>query len=298
MITPPYLKPGDKVALVATSRKISEAELAFAIKTLAGWGLKPIAGKYLYAGYNQWAGTDEQRTTDLQWALDDESIKAVFFARGGNGIIRVIDRLSFKKLHSSPKWLVGYSDVTILHAHLRKFCNMASLHAPMLTAYAKNTEATESIRACLFGEKIKYDFAAHQLNRIGEALGILTGGNISLLHTLSGTPEDIDTKGKILFLEDLDENLHHLDRMMIHLKRSGKLADLAGLVVGGLNAMKDDETPFGMTPEEIVFDAVKEYKYPVCFDFPAGHIDRNLALYFGKEAKLTIGRNACSLAYL
>ncbi|HXB40943.1 MAG TPA: LD-carboxypeptidase [Bacteroidia bacterium] len=297
MNIPPYLKSGDKVAIVASSRKVSETELAFALKTLVNWGLQPVAGKHLYAAYNQWAGTDQQRADDLQWAIDDESIKAIFFARGGNGIIRIIDKIDFTKLNSNLKWFVGYSDVTILHAHLHKFCKTASLHANMLTAYSKNAEATESIRKCLFGEKIKYDFTPDKLNREGKTAGVLIGGNISLLHTLSATPEDLDTKGKILFIEDLDENLHHLDRMIHHLKRTGKLAHLAGLVVGGLNDMKDDEIPFGITPEEIIMNVVKEYNYPVCFNFPAGHIERNLALYLGKEIKLDIVPNKCLLEY-
>ncbi len=297
MIIPPFLKPGDKVAVIACSRKVSGTELAVGLETLVKWGLQPVKGRNLFAVDRQWAGTDEQRAEDLQWAIDDQNIKAVFFARGGNGIIRIIDKVDFSKLKTSPKWVVGYSDVTIIHSHLHKLLNMASLHAVMLAAYPKNGEAVESIRASLFGEKIQYEFAVNKLNRPGKASGFLTGGNISLLHTLSATPEDIDTKGKILFIEDLDENLHHLDRMMIHLKRSGKLVGLAGLVVGGLNDMKDDAIPFGLSPEEIVYDAVKEYKYPVCFDFPAGHIDRNLGLIFGKEVILDVNLNKCSLLF-
>jgi muramoyltetrapeptide carboxypeptidase len=298
MNIPPFLKAGDKVAIVASSRKVTPQELAFSLETLVKWGLQPVESKHLYATHNQWAGTDEQRAKDLQQAINDDTIKAVFFARGGNGIIRLIDDVDLSKLKTQPKWLVGYSDVTILHTHLQKICNSASLHAVMLSSYAKNAEATESVRKCLFGEKIKYDFAAEKLNRKGEAIGILVGGNISLLNTLMGTPEEIDTKGKILFIEDVGENLHHLDRMMIHLKRSGKLSNLGGLIVGGLNDMKDDPIPFGMSPEEIVFDAVKDYKFPVCFNFPAGHIDKNLALYLGKEVKLNVNSNNCVLEYI
>jgi muramoyltetrapeptide carboxypeptidase len=298
MNTPSFLKPGDQVAIVASSRKVTKLELAFALETLTKWGLQPVEGKHLYAVEKQWAGTDDQRAEDLQWAVNDDSIKAIFFARGGNGIIRLIDDVDLSKLKANPKWLVGYSDVTILHAHLQKVCNCASLHAVMLAAYPKNAEAVDSIRKCLFGEKIKYDFTFEKLNRAGNAEGVLVGGNISLLHTLSGTPEDVDTKGKILFIEDLDENLHHLDRMMIHLKRSGKLSGLAGLIVGGLNDMKDDVIPFGLSPEEIVLDAVKDYKYPVCFGFPSGHIDRNLALYLGKDVKLNVNPNGSCVEFL
>lgn len=297
MIIPPYLKPGDRVAIIASSRKVTEPELTHAVSTLGQWGLEPVKGHYLFDEHNQWAGHDDLRAEDLQWAINDESIKAVFFARGGNGIIRIIDKVDFSKIKTFPKWFVGYSDVTIVHAHLNKFCNCASLHAPMLTVYAKNAESTESIRKCLFGEKVEYAFDANKLNRAGAAHGQLVGGNLSLLHTLSGTKEEIQTEGKILFIEDVDENLHHLDRIMIHFKRSGKLANLAGLLVGGLTEMKYDPIPFGMSPEEIVWDAVKGYDYPVAFGFPAGHMDRNLALYLGKEAKLTISASKCSLEY-
>lgn len=296
MVTPPYLKAGDKVALVASSRKVNKAGLAFAIETLTKWGLQPVEGKHLFAAHSQWAGTDEQRAEDLQWALDDNSIKAIFFARGGNGIIRIIDKLNFDRLRSDPKWLVGYSDVTLLHAEAHR-SGIASLHAHMLTVYGEDPESTESVRKCLFGEKVSYTSGYHTFNRGGSAKGQLVGGNISLLHTLSATAQDLDTVGKILFIEDIDENLHHLDRMMIHFKRTGKLANLAGLVVGGLNDMRDDPIPFGMSPEEIVFDAVKEYKYPVCFGFPAGHMDRNLALYLGKEAILEITATESTLTY-
>jgi muramoyltetrapeptide carboxypeptidase len=297
MIIPPYLKPGDGVAVIASSRMVAAPELELALATLQKWGLRPVEGKHLYSTYKRWAGTDEQRAADLQWALDDNSIKAVFFARGGNGIIRILDRIDFSGLSANPKWLIGYSDVTFLHAHLHKVCKMASLHATMLTVYYKSQEAVESIRKCLFGEKIRYTCEGHELNRPGHAIGVLTGGNISLLHTLSGTKEEIETEGKILLIEDLDENLHHLDRMLIHLKRAGKLQRLAGLLVGGLNDMKDDPVPFGMSPEEIVLDAVKEYDYPVAFGFPAGHIDRNLALYLGCEAKLRADGKSSSLEF-
>src|ERR1700758_658361 len=163
MITPPFLKPGDKVAIVASSRKVTHGEIAFALETLVRWGLQPVEGKNLYAAYNQWAGTDEQRTADLQQAINDDTIKAIFFARGGNGIVRIIDKLDFSKFKTNPKWLVGYSDVTILHSHLQKIYDVVSLHAAMLTTYSKNTETVESIRKCLFGEKIKYDFFNEKL---------------------------------------------------------------------------------------------------------------------------------------
>jgi len=297
MISPPYLRPGDKVALVATARKISAEELAFALKTLTEWGLEPVLAKNIYAAENQFAGSDGQRAEDLQWAINDESIKAIFIARGGYGTVRVVDKVNFNEFKPHPKWVVGYSDVTVLHSHFHKYFYTETLHATMPINFHKNEEATESLKKCLFGEKVKYEVKAEKLNRSGETKAVLIGGNLSLLYALAGTTDDIDTSGKILFIEDLDEYLYHIDRMMLNLKRSGKLKNLAGLVVGGFTEMKDNTIPFGKTAEEIIFDAVKEYNFPVCFGFPAGHVDKNLALYLGREVKLNVNSNNCILEF-
>ncbi len=297
MITPPFLKPGDKVAIVATARKVSAQEMAYALETLAKWGLQPILGKNIYAVENQFAGSDDQRAEDLQWAINDESIKAVFIARGGYGTIRIMDDVECSKLKASPKWVVGFSDVTVLHSHIHKFCEVATIHATMPFSFDKNAEAVETLRKCLFGEKIKYEFPSEKLNRLGESKSLIVGGNLSLLYALAATPEDLNTDGKILFLEDLDEYLYHIDRMMLNLKRSGKLSKLAGLIIGGFTEMKDNAIPFGKTAQEIILDLVKEYPYPVCFGFPAGHVERNLALYLGKEVKLNVNSNNCTLEY-
>lgn len=297
MISPPFLKPGHKVAIVATARKVSAQELAFALETLGKWGLKPVLGKNIYAAHNQFAGSDEQRAADLQEAINDDDIKAIFIARGGYGTLRIMDDVDCNRLKSHPKWLVGFSDVTVLHSHIHKFQQVASLHAVMPFSFDKNAEAVESLRKCLFGEKIKYQFPADKLNRNGTSNGILVGGNLSLLYALAASPEDLNTNGKILFLEDLDEYLYHIDRMMLNLKRSHKLSKLAGLVIGGFTEMKDNAIPFGKTAHEIILDLVKEYHYPVCFGFPAGHVERNLALYFGKEVELNIDKENCSLEY-
>ncbi len=293
----PYLKKNDKIAIVATARKISEKELLAAVETIKDWGLQPVLGNNIYAAENQFAGSDAQRTKDLQWAIDNESIKAIIIARGGYGTIRIIDAIDFTKLKTNPKWIIGYSDVTVLHSHIHQQIDIPTLHATMPINFSKDKDAVESIRKCLFGETISYQFEPHPLNKIGEVKGVLIGGNLSLLYALSGTTSDIDTKGKILFIEDLDEYLYHIDRMMLNLKRSGKLAHLNGLIVGGFTDMKDNAIPFGKTAEEIILDAVKEYDFPVCFNFPAGHIDRNLALYFGKEIHLKINAVTCSLIY-
>ena len=293
----PFLKPNDKIAIVATARKISAQELSFAVETLKTWGLQPVLGKNIYAIENQFAGSDVQRAEDLQQAINDESIKAILIARGGYGTVRIVDDVDFTKLKTNPKWIIGYSDVTVLHSHIHTQIGIPTLHATMPINFSKNAEAVETLKKCLFGETISYQFETNTLNKNGEAKGLLVGGNLSLLYALSGSASDIDTKGKILFLEDLDEYLYHIDRMMLNLKRSGKLAHLAGLVIGSFTEMKDNTIPFGKTVEEIILDAVKEYNYPVCFNFPAGHIDRNLATYLGKEIHLKVNSTICSLTY-
>ncbi len=297
MINIPYLKPNDKIAIVATARKIAAEELLFAINTLKKWGLQPVLGKNIYAVENQFAGSDAERAEDLQWAINDDEIKAVIIARGGYGTVRIIDAVDFTKLKTNPKWIIGYSDVTVLHSHIHTHIATPTIHATMPINFNKNDEAVETLRKCLFGEKNSYQFEVNTLNKTGEAAGILVGGNLSLLYALSGTASDINTKGKILFLEDLDEYLYHIDRMMLNLKRSGKLKHLKALVIGGFTDMKDNIIPFGKTAEEIILDAVKEYNYPVCFNLPAGHIDRNLALYFGKEVNLKVDAINCVLTF-
>ena len=283
MKTPPYLKKGDTIAIVAPARKIAKEELQFAIDTFKKWGLKVVLGKNLLKTHHQFSGTDEQRTADLQQALDDKNISAVISARGGYGTLRIIDRLNFSKFKKNPKWIIGYSDITVLHSHIQNNFGIQTIHGTMPINFSKNEEAVESLRKALFGEPLSYSFPKNKLNRKGNCKGELIGGNLSLLYALCGSSSDIDTKGKILFIEDLDEYLYHIDRMMLNLKRSGKLKNLAGLVVGGMTDMKDNTIPFGKNAEEIILDAVKEYKFPVYFGFPAGHIERNLALKLGSK---------------
>jgi muramoyltetrapeptide carboxypeptidase len=297
MQTPAYLKKGDTVAIIATARKISEEEIKPAIAFLESYGLNVICGAHLYKADNQFAGTDEQRTSDLQWALDNKEIKAIIIARGGYGTVRLLEHIDFTEFKKYPKWLVGYSDVTVLHSAIHRL-GIASLHATMPLIFSKNKEATKSLVDALFGAHEQIQLEPHFFNKTGTATGELVGGNLSLLFTLSGTPYDIDTTNKILFIEDLDEYLYHIDRMMMQLKLSGKLKHLAGLVIGGMTDMKDNAIPFGKTEEDIILDAVKEYNYPVCFDFPAGHIDRNLALYFGRTVELNVQSQNVSLKFL
>jgi muramoyltetrapeptide carboxypeptidase len=297
MITPKALNIGDRIAIVATARKISLEEIEAAIKTFTDWGLEVVLGDNLFKTDHQFAGTDEERTADLQQMLDDNSIKAIISARGGYGTVRIIDKLDFSGFVSNPKWIVGYSDVTVLHSHIYTNFGIQTLHATMpLNFKDASTDALESLRKALFGEKVEYNFDPGTLSRPGKAKGVLTGGNLSILYSLIGTVSDIDTDGKILFIEDLDEYLYHVDRMMMNLKRAGKLSNLAGLVVGALSKMNDNAISFGKTAEEVVFDAVKEYDYPVAFGFPAGHINDNRALIIGRKAKIVVGKK-CFLGF-
>lgn len=296
-ITPPYLKPGDCIGIVAPARKLSAEELAPAIKILEDWGLKVKLGKHIYAAYSQFAGTDEERCSDFQSMLNDAEIKAILAARGGYGEVRIIDSVDFSVFKEHPKWIVGYSDVTVFHSHIHTHLGIETLHATMPINFNKDAESIALLKEALFGEPIAYTINSTNLNKKGEAKGALVGGNFSLLYALAATPSDIDTRGKILFLEDLDEYLYHIDRMMMQLKRSGKLAGLKGLVIGSFSEMKDNTVPYGKTAEEIILDAVSEYNYPVCFGFPAGHGNMNYPLFLGREVELSV-KEKTSLKFL
>ena len=288
MITPPSLQPGDKIGIVSTARKISKAELEPALRTFADWGLEVVQGKHLFAEYHQFAGTDEQRATDLQEMLDDPDIKAIVCARGGYGTARIIDGLDFTMYNLRPKWIVGYSDVTVLHSHIHMHFGIETMHAIMPLNFPGTPEAMQSLMDALFGKKISYDLEPHPFNRRGSCSGQVIGGNLSILYSLNNTPSDIDTRGKILFIEDLDEYLYHVDRMMMNLRRSGKLENLAGLIVGGMTEMNDNEVPFGKNAYEIIAETVKNYSYPLIFNFPAGHISDNRVLIIGRRSEMTV----------
>ena len=288
LTAPPFLKPGDSVGIVAPARKILADELSPAISQLESWGLKVKLGEYIYAASDQFAGTDEERLADMQQMLNDTEVKAILAARGGYGSVRIIDSIDFTRLDENPKWVAGFSDVTVFHSHIQTHLEMQTLHSTMPINFTKDAESTEMLRKALFGEMNQYTIDAHPLNRIGKSAGILCGGNLSILYSLAETMSDIDTVGKILFLEDLDEYLYHIDRMMMQLKRAGKLTHLNGMIIGSFSQMKDNTVPFGKTAEEIILDIVKEYSFPVCFGFPAGHGDKNFPLFFGKNYELTV----------
>ena len=297
MIQPSYLKKGDAVAIIATARKVSKEEIEPAVTFFESYGLSVLLSENLFAVDNQYAGTDAQRINDLQWALNHKNIKAIIIARGGYGTVRLMEHVDFTGFKKHPKWLVGYSDVTVLHNAIHNN-GVGTLHATMPLNFNKNQEATKSMIDALFGNFNSINGEPCPLNKLGNAKATLIGGNLSLIYSLAGTDFDIDTSGKILFIEDLDEYFYHLDRMMMQLKLSGKLKNLVGLIIGGMTDMKDNTIPFGKNAEEIILDAVKEYHYPVCFNFPAGHIDRNLALYFGKEIEFKVSNEGVSLNYL
>ena len=300
MQQPPSLQSGDKIGLICTAKRINFAEIEHAVKLFEAWGLKVVVGKTLHQSYNQFAGTDEERAADLQQMLDDDSIRAVICARGGYGTVRIIDRINFSKFAKTPKWIVGYSDVCVLHAHIHQNFGIETLHATMPINFPKeqtDIPALQSLKDALFGNSLKYKIASNQLNRPGSAEGQVIGGNLSVLYSLCGSKSDISTEGKILFLEDLTEYLYHIDRMMMNFKRSGKLEKLKGLVVGGFTEMEDNEVPFGKTAEEIIIEAVKEYEYPVCFGFPGGHFEDNRALIFGRKARFEVSHDGTFIKF-
>jgi muramoyltetrapeptide carboxypeptidase len=287
MISPDYLNKKDKIAIVAPAGKISKEKVGVAVSIIKEWGFEVIPGDHLFNDHYQYASTDNERLNDLQQALNDESVRAILFARGGYGIIRIIDRLDFSAFKKNPKWLIGFSDITILHSHIHRNFKIQTIHGPMAAGLTHQASA-DSLGKVLFGEKLKYKIKTHPLSRKGKSKGILVGGNLAILCSLIGSSSDIDTKGKILFIEDVGEYLYRIDRMMWQLKRTGKLSHLKGLIVGGMTDMKDNETSFGKTAYEIVSEAVIEYDYPVCFGFPAGHQEENCALIFGRKVNLEV----------
>lgn len=270
-----------------------------AVALLESWGLKVVLGDTLSASYHQFAGDDALRAADMQRFIDDDSIKAIIAARGGYGTIRMIDLVDFSNLQHNPKWLVGFSDITLLHSHLLNNYNLQTIHGQMpVNIPDASARSLTTLRKALFGEALNYEFTSHSVNRPGEATGILTGGNLSLLIAALGSVSDVDYNQKILFIEDVGEYLYSIDRMMHTLKRAGKLQNLAGLIVGGFTGIKDNDIPFGQTVPEIVLNVVKEYNYPVCFDFPAGHIPDNCSLVMGRSINMNVSASTTAVNYL
>lgn len=292
MHIPSSLKAGDKIGLVCTARLIEPEKLDPALKLFQEWKLNAVMGQTIILRHNQFAGTDAERIADFQRMLDNPEIKAIFCAKGGYGTVRILDGLDFTKFKKNPKWIIGFSDITALHSHLHRNYQIATLHAPMPSTYKSSTDvAMETLETALANKNLHYKVKPHHFNRLGKVEAPLVGGNLSVLYSLLGSNSDISTDGKILFLEDLDEYLYHIDRMVVNLKRNGKLAKLAGLIVGGMTDMKDNDTPFGKNGNEIIAEHVSSYDYPVCFDFPAGHWENNQALVLGANCSLNVKEN-------
>ena len=312
---PPYLKKGDCIGITCPAGYMAADKAQTCIHTLQSWGFEVMVGKTLGSkSKNYFSATDEDRRDELQAMLDDENIKAILFGRGGYGVGRIIDQLDFTKFKKNPKWIIGFSDITVLHAHLFTKLKVASLHAPMAAAFNDGplTEpggqgsANEndpiaigfirSLHHAIIGKKAKYGCASHPFNRTGTAKAKLVGGNLSLLAHLTGTPSAINTKNKILFIEDIGEYIYNIDRMLWQLKRSGQLGGLAGLIVGGFTDMKDTERPFGKTAYEVIKEITASYNYPVCFNFPVSHGKENYALKVGVNYTLKVGKTKTQLS--
>jgi muramoyltetrapeptide carboxypeptidase len=296
---PPYLKKGDCIGIVAPAGYMPLEKMETCINTLQDWGYTVRLGATTNSqSANYFSGTDEERCADLQEMMDDKSVHAILCARGGYGMSRIIDDISFKKFRKHPKWVIGFSDITVLHYHLYTRFGIASLHAPMAAAFNDgnfNNAYIKSLKNALEGLPAHYEAPVHINNQSGEAEGSLIGGNLSLMAHLIGTPSDIKTKNKILFIEDIGEYLYNVDRMLIQLKRSGKLDKLAGLIIGGFTDMKDTERPFGKTIHEIINEQVKEYTFPICYDFPVSHSTENFALKIGVNYQLSVQPGAVRL---
>jgi muramoyltetrapeptide carboxypeptidase len=290
-----YLQSGDTVAIVSPARAIEVEKVKPAIQLLESHGLKVLTGKNVFEINNQMAGTDQEKVEDLQKFINNPEVKAIINTRGGYGSVRLIDQLDLKPLANQKKWFVGYSDITVFHSHLHQNFNTPTVHATMPVNISENPSEQETISnntliKALFGEELNYNLPEHELSKKGNAKGILVGGNLSILYSLCGSSSDIDTSNKILFIEDLDEYLYHIDRMMMNLKRTGKLDHLKALIVGGMSDMNDNTIPYGKTAEEIILEHTADYNYPVYFGLEAGHTTPNRALRLGKEAVIQDNR--------
>nr|WP_223302328.1 LD-carboxypeptidase [Flavobacterium branchiophilum] len=297
MKAPDFLQKGDTVAIVATARKNIDDNLQPAIDLLHCWGLEVKIGSSIGLDVNQLAGTDEQRAADFQSMMDNPNIKAIWCVRGGYGTVRMIDLLDFTLFKKNPKWVIGFSDVTVLHSHLTTL-GFQSIHGIMpISVLRASEEAKESLRKTLFGDTLSYEIPPHPMNRLGTASGILVGGNLSILYSLLGSNSAIDCTDKILFIEDLDEYLYHIDRMLMNLKRNGCLESLKGIVVGGMTKMKDNEIPWGKNALEIIDNVTQKYDIPIMYNFPAGHVQDNRSLIIGKNVRIDVSVSGSRLSF-
>lgn len=290
-IIPPYLRPGDTVGITCPSGYLPAERIVFARRTLESWGFKVVTGSTVGSSHYYFSDNDERRLFDLQSMLDNPGIKAILMGRGGYGLSRILDQIDFTAFCRQPKWICGFSDITVLHSHIQARYGIATLHSPMCGAFKEDNATSPEILSVLrswTGQAIDYPVAPNEHNRPGTARGIVVGGNLAILAHLSGSVSQMDTRDKILFIEDIGEYLYNIDRMLLNLKRAGMLAQLKGLICGGFTDIKDTERPFGQTIYEVIREKVAEYSYPVCFDFPAGHQDINYTLGLGMMHELEV----------
>jgi len=288
MITPEFLQKGDTIGILATARKADLASLQPAIKLLESWGLHVVIGKTIGKEDNQLAGPDWLRATDFQEMIDNPKIKAIWAAKGGYGTVRIIDRIDFTNFKKKPKWVCGFSDMTVLHSHINNM-GIETIHSFMaLNAGTANPEVLDSFHKALFGDKLSYTIPPHEYNVKGVAKAEIVGGNLSVLYSIIGSKSEVDYKGKILFIEDLDEYLYHIDRMMMNLKRNGYFDGVKAVIVGGMTSMNDNEIPWGKDALQIIQDVLKDYKFPIIYNFPAGHIKDNRTLILGKVVSIDV----------
>ena len=296
MITPRFLKPNDKVVILSPSGKIEVQWVEGLKEVLESYGLIVIVGEHALCGKGRFAGTDEERIKDLQEAIDDQDVRAIFCSRGGYGLARIIDKIDFSSLAKDPKWVVGFSDITVLHNALSRV-GVVSIHGIMAKHITLKAEGLENLMYMLFGREVSYEIPAHEFNKEGDTAGELVGGNLSVLYGLRGTPFDIDYSGKILFIEDLGERLYHIDRMIQNLRLGGVFEQIRGLVVGQFTDIDEDDS-FAGGVYGVIAEAVKDYNIPVCFNFPAGHVENNQPLKMGAEYYLEVQKNKTILKCL
>ena len=298
LIAPPALQSGDLVYLCAPAKAIEESYILAAEKWLTHIGLRSIRSKNLTGRHHYFSGSAHERLADLQEGIDHPEVKAIWCARGGYGSVQLVDNLQWASFIREPKWLIGFSDICVLH-HQIQSVGIQSMHATMALNIEKNSAASKTrLKELLFGEKTPFAIAPHRQNKFGKASGVLIGGNLSIIYSMLATPERYDFNGAILFIEDLAEHLYHIDRMLYALRKNGSLAQISGLIIGGLTDLEDTDIPFGKSVEELILAHFDYRKIPICFDFPAGHIDDNQALLLGAKVELEVSERQCLLGYL
>ncbi|MBN4070190.1 LD-carboxypeptidase [Olleya sp. AH-315-F22] len=302
LIQPPYLKAGDTVAIVAPSGILlnREKEINQAVELLKSWNLNVFVGENVYSQNGHFAGTDNERATDFQKALDNPNIKAIWAARGGYGTVRILDKLNYTKFKENPKWVIGYSDITALHNQIHNE-GFESIHALMATSLTDDLEDIKdnvsTFKDAIFGNALTYTIEGSKHNKTGTSSGQLVGGNLTLLHTMLGSNTSINTNEKIIFFEEIGEYAYHIDRMLQSLKRARYFENCKGIIVGSISKVRKNTTDWGTSIEQLILDVVKDYDFPVLFNFPVGHEDDNRALILGRNIKLTVGKDTSSVVF-